>query len=119
MQDGPPADEPPHGSPGAAAGDPAHPGERHDPGPSQSRPLILAFVGLLVLTGLSWAFAHVPLGDASTPIALLISALKAVIVAIVFMELHRATTPARVTAFVTISFIAILAAGTVADVALR
>lgn len=111
----PPPDEPPHPDPG----DPGHPGERHDPGPSQSRPLILAFVGLLILTGVSWAFAHVSLGNASTPIALLIAGVKASIVAIVFMELHRATTPARVTAFVTLSFIALLAAGTVADVSLR
>jgi hypothetical protein len=35
------------------------------------------------------------------------------------MELRRASTPARVVALVTVAFIALLCAGTVADLALR
>lgn len=35
------------------------------------------------------------------------------------MDLHRASIPVRVTMFVTLSFIALLAAGTVTDVLLR
>lgn len=90
-----------------------------DPPAPSARPIALALAVLLVLTAVSWLFAHVPLGGASTPIALAIAALKAGIVAIAFMELHHASTPARVTVFVTLSFIALLAAGAVTDVLLR
>jgi len=84
-----------------------------------ARLLAVALAVLLALTAVSWLLAHVPLGGASTPIALAIAAIKASIVAIAFMELHHASTPARVTVFVTLSFIALLAAGAVTDVLLR
>jgi caa(3)-type oxidase subunit IV len=55
----------------------------------------------------------------ATPIALAIAILKAGVVAWTFMELPRASLPARVVALVTLSFIALLCAGTVTDIAFR
>ncbi|KAB2889270.1 MAG: hypothetical protein F9K40_19920 [Kofleriaceae bacterium] len=83
------------------------------------RPIILAIIGLLVLTGASFLLAQLLSGTAGTALALAIAAAKASIVALIFMELRDAPVPMRVTALVTVSFILLLCAGTVADVALR
>jgi cytochrome c oxidase subunit 4 len=83
------------------------------------RPLVLALVGLVVLTATSWGLSHLELGPAEVPAALAIAAVKATIVAVAFMELPRASIPARVTVLVTLSFIALLCAGTVTDLAFR
>jgi cytochrome c oxidase subunit 4 len=82
-------------------------------------PLVATLVVLAVLTGLSWWLANVPLGALQTPVALAIAAAKASLVALVFMELTRASTAARVVAVVTISFIALLCLGVLADAGLR
>ena len=74
---------------------------------------------LLALTLTSWAISHVALGAASTPVALAIAGVKAGSSSYWFMELPLASLPARVVAFVTITFIVLLCAGTVADIALR
>jgi cytochrome c oxidase subunit IV len=86
---------------------------------ASGRSLVIVLLALLVLTLLSWAVSNLALGAASMPIALLIAAVKAGLVATWFMELPLAATPARVIVVVTISFIALLCAGTVSDVALR
>lgn len=83
------------------------------------RALVFTVVALLLATAISWAFSHVDLGIVSTPIALAIAAVKAGIVAVMFMELMRTSTTAHVVAFVTVLFIALLCGGTVADLALR
>lgn len=83
------------------------------------RPIVLTLIALVVLTAISWIMSHVPLGAASTPIALAIAAVKASLVATWFMELPRASAPAKITAIVTISFIALLASGIVGDIAMR
>jgi caa(3)-type oxidase subunit IV len=83
------------------------------------RSLGIALVVLLGLTILSWGLSRFALGAAGTPIALAIAAGKALVVAIAFMELLGASLPARVIALVTITFIALLCAGTVTDIALR
>jgi caa(3)-type oxidase subunit IV len=82
-------------------------------------PLVITLLVLLVLTLTSWAISHVALGWASTAIALAIAVVKAGFVAHAFMELPLASTPARITILVTVSFIAILCMGTVADIGLR
>jgi cytochrome c oxidase subunit IV len=94
----------------------AAPAEPHAP---SVRSLVLALLALLALTCASWGLAHVELGPAGTPVAIAIAAIKAAIVAVAFMELPRASTTARIVALVTVVFIALLCAGTVADVALR
>lgn len=86
---------------------------------TSGRGLVGALLALVALTVASFAMAGVHLGAAATPIALAIAAVKAAIVAVAFMELMSASTPARITALVTVSFIALLCAGTVADIALR
>lgn len=84
-----------------------------------SRPLVVALAALLVLTAASWALARVALGGAGVPVALAIAALKAAIVAGVFMEVHRASATVRITGLVTIGLIALLAAGSAGDVLTR
>lgn len=84
------------------------------------RPLVLALVALALLTITSYALAQVfHLGAAGTPVALAIAVVKASIVAIVFMELRRASTTVHLVVFVVFTFIALLSAGTVADLAFR
>jgi cytochrome c oxidase subunit 4 len=83
------------------------------------RPLVLTLLALLALTVISWAVSHVHLGRASTLIALAIAAIKASLVAYAFMELPHASAQARIMVAVTVSFIALLCAGAVADVAMR
>ncbi|MDX2093331.1 MAG: cytochrome C oxidase subunit IV family protein [Kofleriaceae bacterium] len=80
---------------------------------------MLVLAGLLALTLISWAISHAHLGWASVAIALAIAIVKAGVVAYWFMELPHVATPARVVVIVTLAFIALLCAGTVADVALR
>lgn len=87
--------------------------------PTSARPLVWTLLALLGLTVISWAISHVHLGSASTLIALAIAAVKASVVAVAFMELPRASAQARIVAAVTVAFIALLCAGTVADVAMR
>ena len=86
---------------------------------SSGRPLVVTLAALLALTLISWAISHLDLGAASTLVALAIAATKAGIVLHAFMELPLASTPARIIVIVTLSFIALLCAGTVADVDLR
>ena len=83
------------------------------------RALVLTLAALLAATAIRWAISHADLGFASTPIALAIAAVKAGIVATMFMELMRASTTAHVVAFVTLVFIVLLCAGTVGDLAMR
>jgi cytochrome c oxidase subunit 4 len=83
------------------------------------RHVVLALVVLLVLTATSYGISHVDLGGANAPVALTIAAVKAAVVATAFMEIMRASTPARIVVLVTIGFIALLCAGTIGDVAFR
>jgi caa(3)-type oxidase subunit IV len=85
----------------------------------RTRTITFALVALLVLTLTSWSLSHLALGAAGPPSALAIAVVKATIVAVAFMELPRASLPARVVALVTLAFIALLCAGTVTDIALR
>ena len=51
------------------------------------RPVILAWLALCVLLGLTLGLAFVPLGAGNIAVALIIAAAKALIVALVFMKL--------------------------------
>lgn len=51
------------------------------------RAVVLAFVGLLVLTSLTLGLSFAPLGPWHVPVALLIAAAKTLLVALVFMDL--------------------------------
>ena len=83
------------------------------------RHLLLALAALVTLTLGSWGLAHLHLGYAAVPVALGIAVIKAGIVAVIFMEVPHASRPAHIAALVTIFFIALLAAGTAADVETR
>jgi cytochrome c oxidase subunit 4 len=86
---------------------------------ASGRPVVLTLIALLVLTLISWGISNFALGWASMVVALAIAALKAGLVVYWLMELPLAATPARIIIIVTISFIALLCAGTVADVSFR
>lgn len=89
-------------------------------GESSGLSYVLALVGLLALTGLSFGMHFAPLGGrAGTLVALGIATVKVGIVALVFMELRSGTTPTRVVALVCLAFVALLCLGIVADVAFR
>lgn len=86
--------------------------------PSSLR-LVACLAALLVLTFASWGIAQLPIGVLHTPAALLIAAIKAGLVAAIFMELSHGTTSQRAVLVVTVVFIALLSTGMVADVAFR
>ena len=86
---------------------------------SEGRRLGLALAGLLVLAGSSWALAHVELGWAETPVALGIAALKATIVAVVFMNLAREGRTTRFLAILVPFFVLLLVGLVCLDVGQR
>jgi cytochrome c oxidase subunit IV len=86
---------------------------------ASSRPLALTLAALLVLTVVSWVISNLELGWASIAVALAIATIKAGFVLTFFMELPLAATASRVIVIVTLSFIALLCAGLVADIGLR
>ena len=57
--------------------------------PSPPKRLIWAAVALFVLLGTTLGFAYVPLGKMNIAVALAIATAKALVVALVFMELAR------------------------------
>lgn len=54
-----------------------------------ARALVLSWIGLLVLLGLTMFIAYQPLGTFNTVIALGIATMKALLIAAIFMELHE------------------------------
>ena len=81
-----------------------------------SRALVLTFAALVALAAISWIAAVLGTG---TGVALAIAAVKAALIALVFMELAHAHTADRVIAVVAVLFVVLLCAGSVADVAFR
>lgn len=86
---------------------------------SHDRRLLFTLFGLVALTVTSYLLAQVPTGPAGAPIAFGIAAVKACLVAVVFMEVRSAGTAAWGAAVVAILFILLLVGGTVVDVAYR
>lgn len=81
---------------------------------------MLAWLALLVLTGLSFGASYiVPQGAAGLTAALGIAAVKAALVMLVFMHLLEMRFASQLVILVTILFIALLCLGAVADVRLR
>jgi len=84
--------------------------------PPTGRGLVFTFVALIALAGLSWGAAAFGTG---TAVALSIATLKALAIALVFMELGRAHAVDRIIAVVAVGFVVLLCLGTAADVAFR
>jgi cytochrome c oxidase subunit IV len=76
-------------------------------------------VALLLLTGVTIGVAFLPLGPWHSPVALGIAAIKAVLVALIFMHLHSAPSMIRLTAAAGLLWLAIMLAGTLDDVVTR
>jgi caa(3)-type oxidase subunit IV len=81
-----------------------------------ARALILTYVALVALAVASWLLASAGTG---TAVALLIASVKALLIALVFMELWRAHAVDRIVAAVAVLFVILLCAGALADVAFR
>jgi caa(3)-type oxidase subunit IV len=78
--------------------------------------LVLTFVGLVVLATASWIASSL---GAPTAVSLVIAGVKAVMIALIFMELREAHPVPRTIAVVMVLFVALLIAGTLTDVDLR
>ena len=91
-------------------------GRVHAPG----KPLVLALVGLLALTGLSFGMHFAPLGGTlGALVALGIAGVKVCIVAFVFMELRESLPATRVVAVTSVAFVILLCLGIAGDIAYR
>jgi cytochrome c oxidase subunit 4 len=84
-----------------------------------TRPLVLTWLALLVLLGLSAGSALLPLGWFNTAIGLVIALVKALLVAVVFMRLRRAHALLRIAAITGIVTMALLFILSGADYATR
>jgi cytochrome c oxidase subunit 4 len=82
-------------------------------------PLVLAWVALAVLTGVSFGARYLPLGAFATPVALAIAVAKAVVVLTWFMQLRREATSVRLLVWVVLFAVVLACAGVVGDVAFR
>lgn len=83
------------------------------------RTYVMVWIGLLVLTGVSFGSSYVPLGQWETVVALAIATIKAVLVMLFFMHLLEAHFATQLVSIVTFAFIILLSLGIAADVALR
>lgn len=88
-------------------------------GGREGRRLWAVLVALLLLALASWGLAHASLGPWSAPLALLIAALKASLVALIFMRLTEQGTAARFAIGIAFGFIGLLSALVATDVWLR
>lgn len=80
------------------------------------KPIVLTFVALIVLAAASWIAASL---GAPAAVSLVIAGVKALAIALVFMELSRAHIVPRVIAVVALLFVVLLCLGALADVSLR
>ena len=76
-------------------------------------------LALLALAVLSWAVSYLPVGAAGMPLAMVIAALKAGLVALSFMELAERGPTVRIVAATAPLFIVVLLALVLADVVAR
>jgi cytochrome c oxidase subunit 4 len=77
------------------------------------------WLGLIALGALSLGIAELHLAHWSMPIALVIAALKALLIGLFFMHLLHARAVFRVAVFTAVAFIALLAGLMAADIATR
>ena len=80
------------------------------------RTLILTYLGLVALAVVSWIAAAAGTGAV---VALAIAGVKALAIAVVFMELARADAVDRTIAAIAVLFVVLLCLGALGDVALR
>jgi cytochrome c oxidase subunit 4 len=85
----------------------------------RTRPLVLTWLALMVLLGISAGSALLPLGWFNTAIGLVIALIKALLVAIVFMRLSRAHALLRIAAVTGVVTMALLFILSGADYATR
>jgi cytochrome c oxidase subunit 4 len=78
-----------------------------------------AAVSLIVLWLLSWGLSYASLGSANFVVALAIAGVKAVLVALVFMELATEQFSVQATMLTAIALVSVLIVLTLADVATR
>lgn len=74
---------------------------------------------VLFLWAASFALSFVPLGGAALPVALAIAALKAVLVALFFMELARESLSIKMTMMAALSLAVLLGGLMIADIVTR
>ncbi len=92
--------------------------ERKPPhAPESGRPYVLAWLALLVLTGLSFGAHYLELGVLTTAVALAFASAKAIIVALVFMHLRQESVSVRTVAALNVAWVALICAGIALDVA--
>ena len=84
--------------------------------PPSGRLLLATFAGLIALAVISWFAASLGTG---TGLAIAIASVKALGIALVFMELAGAHAVDRVIAVVAVFFVLLLCAGALGDVAFR
>ena len=79
-----------------------------------------AFAGKhVLLTGASWGASYLPLGRVEMPVALVIAAVKATLVALFFMQLWRSRFVYQLTIVIGLIMIGIMLAFTTLDVVTR
>jgi cytochrome c oxidase subunit 4 len=83
------------------------------------RAYVATAAALLALTGLTIGIAFLPLGSFHTPVALGIAAIKAALVATIFMHLRVESSTSRLAAVVGLVWLTILLGGTLDDVVTR
>jgi cytochrome c oxidase subunit 4 len=83
------------------------------------RTVIATAIGLLGLWGLSWAMSSLELGGFALGIALVIAAIKASLVLMIFMELLRLSASARLVAALSVAMLALMLGLVIADVYAR
>jgi cytochrome c oxidase subunit 4 len=81
--------------------------------------VLVTGVAVLALWALSFVASYLPLGAASLPVALGIAAVKAVLVALFFMELVRESLSVKMTIFSAFALTATLIAFMVTDIVTR
>jgi cytochrome c oxidase subunit 4 len=80
---------------------------------------LLVFAGLMLFAGLSFVLSYARLGVMTVPVAMLISSIKALLVAIFFMELITQRFVNRFVLIAAAAFVILLIALMVADVLTR
>lgn len=94
--------------------DPIHPPKA----PAESgRAYVMAWLALLVLTLLSFGAHYLELGAFATAVSLLIAAVKAGVVGLVFMHLKTESVSVRTVAALNLAWVALISVGIALDVA--
>ena len=81
------------------------------------RPYVFAWLGLLVLTLVSFGAHYLELGAFATAVSLAIAAVKAGVVGLVFMHLKTESVSVRTVAALNLAWVALISIGIALDVA--